>query len=388
MAGGGRLVWLDTMRLTAGVSMLMLHCTADPTGQPWAAWPEAERWAPMLLRAVLYIARTELFLMISIFLLLMALDRRPRSYRETITEQCRRLLIPFAFWTVFYAFYELIKADAFGYTASHLAQLTDPMAWLGFFALGNVKFHMHFVPTLFGLVLMYPLFRIAVDNPWLGLGVIACLVLKRELDGFVWSAFWGTDALPWVVRTVKILTYAGYGLVAASFYGLWKRFGTGMITWAPLVAYAGAMLFLIKLVSVQKTVEAGAWPFGYTPGYWADFLMPVMLFLLAMVLAAKTWPPILSTLAAYSFGLYLCHPIAIDLVEIALKDTAMSPIAQVSVKIAWTLTTTSILVAVIARIPFLAWTIGLGPLPFASRSGAARKVEPRSVAVSNSPTEV
>lgn len=381
MADQGRLIWLDAMRLCAGVSMLMLHCTADPTGQPWVAWPEADRWAPMLLRAVLYIARTELFLMISIFLLLMALDRRPRSYRETMGEQCRRLLIPFAFWTVFYAFYELIKADAFGYAASHWAQLTDPMAWARYFLLGDVKFHMHFIPTLFGLVLMYPLFRIAADNPWIGVGVIAFLVLKRELDGFVWSAFWGTEALPWVVRGVKILTYAGYGLVAASFYGLWRRHGTGLSGWAPLVAYAGLMLFLIKLVSVQKTVEAGAWPFAYTPGYWADFLMPVALFLLAMLLAAKAWPPILSRFAPYSFGLYLCHPMVLDLIEIALKDTSLSPIGQVALKITGTLAATSLLVALISRISLVAWTIGLGPLPFRSRQPkkAAARIQPVEV---------
>lgn len=381
MAEKDRLIWLDAMRLTAGVSMLMLHCTADPTGQPWVAWPEADRWAPMLLRAVLYIARTELFLMISIFLLLMALDRRPRSYRQTMGEQCRRLLVPFAFWTIFYAFYELIKADAFGYAASHWAQLSDPMAWARYFFLGEVKFHMHFIPTLFGLVILYPLFRVAVDNPWIGVGVIACLVLKRELDGFVWSTFWGTDWLPWVVRAVKIATYAGYGLVAASFYGLWRRFGTGMISWAPLVAYAGALLFAIKLISVEKTVSGGAWPFGYTPGYWADFLMPVMLFLLAMLLAGKAWPPILSRLAPYSFGIYLCHPMALDLIEIALKDTTLSPIGQVSIKIAGTLVATSLIVALISRISLVAWTIGLGPLPLIPRLTAKFRSRPQTVEV-------
>lgn len=381
MADQGRLIWLDAMRLCAGVSMLMLHCTADPTGQPWAAWPEVERWAPMLVRAVLYIARTELFLMISIFLLLMALDRRPRSYAETMTEQCRRLLIPFAFWTLFYAFYELIKADAFGYAASHWTQLTDPWAWARYLLLGEVKFHMHFIPTLFGLVVMYPLFRIAVEHPWIGVGVIACLVLKRELDAFVWSTFWGTDALPWLVRGVKILTYAGYGLVAASFYGLWKRFGTQMGAWVPLVGFAMGLLFLIKLIAVEKTVAAGAWPFGYTPGYWADFLMPVMLFLLAMLAAGRAWPPILSRLAPYSFGLYLCHPMVLDLIEIALRDSPLPPIGQVGIKIAGTLAATSLIVAGIARLSPLAWTIGLGPLPFLSRRETPAAPRPKSVEV-------
>ena len=68
-----RLVWLDSLRLAAGVSMVGLHATSDATGQPFVDYTQAERVAPMLLRAVIYTARTELFLIISVFLLLMAL---------------------------------------------------------------------------------------------------------------------------------------------------------------------------------------------------------------------------------------------------------------------------------------------------------------------------
>ena len=65
-----RQTWIDALRLTAGLSMVGLHATADATGQPFPDAELAERVAPMLLRAVLYTARTELFLIISLFLLL------------------------------------------------------------------------------------------------------------------------------------------------------------------------------------------------------------------------------------------------------------------------------------------------------------------------------
>ena len=101
MAEKERLVWLDALRLAAGLSMVGLHSTADSSGLPWVDYSLAERTGPILLRAVLYTARTEPFLMISVFLLLMALDRRPATYRQTIPVQVRRLLVPFALRTVF-----------------------------------------------------------------------------------------------------------------------------------------------------------------------------------------------------------------------------------------------------------------------------------------------
>lgn len=359
--------------------MVGLHATADATGQPFVDYPMGDRIAPMLLRAVIYTARTELFLLISIFLLLMALDKRPKTYGETIRIQCRRLLVPFVFWTVFYAFYGLIKANAFGYDAAIRAELSDPMAWVGYLLLGDVKYHMHFIPTLFGLVLLYPTFRLATRYPALGLLVIACLLIKRELDLFIWSEFWGTDVLPYAVRTVKILTYAGYGIMAGAFYGIWRQVDPRVRgSFVPLIAMFGGLLFLIKLVGTWKTVELGRWPHDFTAGYWADFLMPVVLFALAMCLGHRRWPEILSRLAPYSFGIYLCHPIFLDLVEITIHGMQLGPMAQVSLKIGFAVVATSIFVVALKNLPALAWTVGLGRIPmlekpaFAPKAGEAR----------------
>ena len=149
VASANRLAWLDCLRLTAGVSMVILHCTADPTGGAWAGYPVEERVFPLILRTFAYAARTELFIIISLFLLLLSLQRRPKSYAATIAEQSRRLLIPFAFWTVFFALYSLIKAHHFGYLSEKVAALSDLKTWAEFPLLGSSKYHMHFLPTLF-----------------------------------------------------------------------------------------------------------------------------------------------------------------------------------------------------------------------------------------------
>lgn len=365
MSASNRLTWLDCLRLLAGISMLGLHSTADPMGQPWVDYAPAERVAPLLLRTLVYTARTELFLVISLFLLLMSLERRPRSYGRTIAQQTQRLLVPFLFWTLFYSLYNLIKADAFGYLEAAWAELFELKNWVAYLTLGKIKYHMHFLPTLFALVLLYPLCRMAVRYPALGLiGIVVGLVVRRELDGFVYATFWGHDILPYLVRAIKVLTYVGYGMVAGAGVGLWRRMAPAdKQSWFPIILFFGGLLFLIKLVATWKTVESGQWPFTYTPGYWADFLMPVVLFAACMSMGHKEWPTLISRLAPYSFGIYLCHPIFLDLCEIYLNYTELSPIAQVAIKITCTLTATAVLVKILSRYRIVAWTVGMGPLP-------------------------
>lgn len=360
------MIWLDALRLIAGVSMVGLHATADPNGQPFPDWDVGERIGPLLVRTVIYTARTELFLIISVFLLILALDRRPRSYAMTIAEQTRRLLVPFLFWTIFYAFFSLIKASQFGYFNALWSDLQQVETWLRYLVLGSSKYHMHFLPTLFGLILLYPIFRLAQKHPWLGVGIIACLVLKRELDGYLWANHMQAPWFSFALRTVKILTYAGYGLAAGAFVGIWQNHGKdkALQSWFGLIALFGVLLFAIKIAAMHKTLQLGAWPFGYTAGYWADFLFPVLLFAGCLVLAQRHWPAVISRVAKYSFGIYLCHPIFLDLVEIVIEPMMLTPMAQVSIKIAVAIAATTLLVWALERIRLLAWTVGLGPLPW------------------------
>lgn len=360
-----RMVWLDCLRLIAGVSIVGLHASSDISGQPFPDYPASERIFPVLFRAVVYTARTELFIIISLFLLVMSLDKRPRSYGETIKVQARRLLLPFVFWVMFFAFYRLIKASYFGYQDAILQELVNPFQWLSYFVLGSVQYHMHFLPTLFGLVLMYPLYLIAIDKPVIGLVVLLSLFAKREVDLWIWANFRDMGGFEYLVRGVKLVTYAGYGIVAASFYGLLKQ-GTNSkalrgVFWTAL--YLGVIMFMVKLVYSNKVILSGDWQYNYDPAYWADFLMPVFLFAMFMGAQNAKWPAIISTWAPYSFGIYLVHPIFLDLLEMMLWPMALSPSLFVAFKTAGGIAGATTLVVVLSRIKLLAWTVGLGALP-------------------------
>jgi hypothetical protein len=360
-----RMVWLDCLRLIAGVSMVGLHASSDISGQPFPDFSTAERVGPVLFRTIVYTARTELFLIISLFLLSMSLDKRSRGYWPTIKEQARRLLVPFAFWVVFFAFYRLIKASHFGYSDAIWAQLVDPMQWLSYFSLGSVQYHMHFLPTLFGLVLAYPLYRIGVQFPAIGLVVLLCLFTKREVDLWLWSNLRSIDGFEYLVRGVKLMTYAGYGIVAASFYGIVKRglspVALRTLFWGAL--YLGLLMFAVKLVYSHKVILAGNWQYNYNPAYWADFLMPIFLFGVFLGARNMNWPSIISVWAPYSFGIYLVHPIFLDLLELWLWPKALSPSLYVGLKTALGIVGAIVLVFALSRATVMAWTVGLGPIP-------------------------
>lgn len=371
-----RFAWLDTLRVLAGVCIVALHSSSDPAGNPFPGYPVSERIAPVLFRSVIYIARTELFMIISLFLLVMAMDRRPRPYPTMVREQARRLLLPFCFWVVFYAFYRLIKAHHFGYADAMLAQLGDPWNWVGYFALGNVQYHMHFLPTLFGMVLLYPAYRIAVERPEVGIIVILCLWAKLTIDQWTYATLANTEYIEYVVRFVKTITYGGYGIVAASFYGILKRnfdAETGKKIFG-MVLLMGFVLYMVKLVYAYQIITTGTWAFTFTPGYWADYLMPPVLFLGVMSLRHKTWPTLFTRLAPFSFGIYLTHPIVMDAVEIMIASWNLVPWQMVAIKFSLAFTGALLIVITISRIPFLMWTIGLGgqkKLPLPGRAAAA-----------------
>lgn len=369
-----RFVWIDALRLMAGLSMLALHSASDPSGQPFPEATVAERAFPIIFRSFAYMARTELFIIISIFLLVLTVERRPRNYATLIREQSQRLLIPFLFWCVFFAFWSLLKAAHYSYWDARLNDLLMFREWLGYIFLGNVKYHMHFLPTLFGVILAFPLYKFGVRFPSIGLILFFLLALRRELDVLLWRNFSDMAGFDFVIRAVKIFCYTGYGFVAGAFYRvfIYPISRKQRIFWLWNIAWCGVLLLSIKLSHSYLIIKTGTWNYNYVPAYWADALMPCLLFVLTMLAGNGIWASKISKWAPYSFGIYLCHPIFIDIYETATKAFSVSPGILVSGKIIFTFVCTIIFVFFLRRIKWLSWTIGFGEFPLLKRAPKLR----------------
>jgi surface polysaccharide O-acyltransferase-like enzyme len=373
-----RMVWFDANRVFAAMGVVLIHSSTDFAGQPFADAAMGDRILPVFLRSIGEFSGSEMFFLFSLFLMAMRVDTKMPSYGAAIGMQAQRLLTPFVFWVVFYAFFRLVKANAFGYAPYIMDQLSQPQSWLGYFILGKVQYHMHFLPTLFALFLFFPLMRVATRYPIFGLTLFFTLGVMNNAQGFVWSLDLDANLRDYLVRGLKILGYVGYGFAAFAIYGLWKdgipRGESRLLRRGAL--YFAALAYVATLPFYGVAVKTGAWGIRDGWDFYGHFLMPIFMFFVFMGGQYLDWSPKWSKLARYTFGVYLVHPLIIDLLDIALVKSgasgAMSPWAIVLVRYALALPMSFALAVGLSRLKPLAWTIGLGETPWAAWKSAKK----------------
>jgi hypothetical protein len=310
-----------------------------------------------------------MFFVFSLFLVAAKLDRQNLVYGHTIADHARRLLVPFAVWTVFYAVFRLLKADSFGYAGAILSDLGDWREWVGYFTLGSAQYQLHFLPTLFCLVLLYPVMLSATRYPLIGLGIFVTLSAMDFANGWLWGDVHDPVLRDYLLRFSKTLGYVGYGLAAFSLYGIWKR-GIGREDSRLLMRFgifAAAIAFLVSLIHAADVIQAGKWVPFTDAAFWAHLLMPIAIFVVFMGSQHLAWPAKFSQLARFTFGIYLIHPAVIDVYDVVLHASGMAinPTVMALTKYAIAAPLSLMLAWLMSRTNALAWLIGLGPLPFA-----------------------
>lgn len=362
-----RMVWFDANRVFAAIGVVLIHSTTDFSGGVFPKATPDERLLPVIGRALGEFSGSEMFFTFSLFLLAFKLDRRRPTWGDVVGEQARRLLVPFVFWAVFYALFRLVKAHEFGYGDAILAQLGQGQSWAGYLVLGNSQYHLHFLPTLFLLALFFPVMRLGQRFPIFALMLIPCLGVMREVQGEIWSLPVSDLVRDTLIRAVKVMGYVGYGFAAFALYGLWKdgipRGESRLLRRGAL--FFVALAFLATLPHFSAALTSGTWGGREGWAFWGHFLMPLAVFTVFLGSQYADWSPRWSRLARYTFGIYLMHPMVIDLFDVAVHAAglSLSPATLVATRFALVLPVTFALAVTLSHLPALAWTIGLGPLP-------------------------
>ncbi|MEP1586201.1 MAG: acyltransferase [Tateyamaria sp.] len=365
-----RLIWFDANRAFAAMGVVLIHSTTDFSGKVFPEASQGERFVPVFLRSIGEFSGSEMFFMFSLFLMAMRVDKKMPTYGSAIATQAHRLLVPFLFWAVFYAFFRLIKADAFNYAPYIWDQLGQVQSWLGYLILGKSQYHMHFLPTLFVLLLFYPVMRSATRYPILGLTVVITIGVMNNLHGFIWGLDIDATLRDYILRMVKIFGYVGYGMAAFAIYGLWNdgipRGESRLIRRVGL--YFAVLAYLATLPFFHIAFETGAWGIRSGWDFYGHFLLPVLVFFIFMGGQYLYWSDRWTLLAKYSFGVYLVHPLIIDLFDVAIFTTSLSdhmtPSLVVISRFAFALPMSFGLAVGLSKLRSLAWTIGLGPTPW------------------------
>ncbi len=372
-----RLVWFDANRVLAAAGVVMIHSSTDFSGKPFLDAAPADRVIPVLLRSLGEFSGSEMFFLFSLFMMAMRVDKGLPSYGEAISMQAKRLLVPFAFWVFFYAFFRLLKADAFNYSPYIWDQLSQVKSWVGYFLLGSVQYHMHFLPTLFALFLFYPLMRGATRYPVLGLTLFLTLGIMDNTQGFIWGLDIEPGLREYILRAIKILGYVGYGFAAFALYGVWKdgipRGESRLLR--RLGFYFAALAYVATLPFLVDAMQNGDWGLRSGWSYYGHFLMPICIFLIFMGGQYLDWSPKWTTRAKYTFGVYLVHPAVIDLFDIAVFKSGLSgvlaPWELVLARFSVALPLAFLLAIGLSKLKATAWTIGLGPAPWEPRNANA-----------------
>ena len=363
-----RMTWLDANRALAALGVVLIHCTTDDAGQPFTASPVAERIGPAILRVVAELSGAELFLVFSLFLVAFKLDRRSLGYRMVIDDYAKRLLIPFLAWTLFFAFFRLLKANAFGYANAILGELGRWQSWVDYLLLGSAAYHLHFLPTLFALVLFFPVMLAAIRFPLAGLLLVPSLYVMDFVQDWLWGAVSDPLLRDCLVRAVRIFGYVGYGLAAFSLYGLWKR---GLDRRDSRLLFQLSVLLiaiavLATLVYAAQVAATGQWVNRPGAAFYAHLVMPALVFMAFLGCQHRAWSPRFNWFARFTFGLYLIHPVFVDFYDIAVHSLGwrIDPTIMVLTKFAFAVPASFAAAWLIATARPLAWLIGAGPVPF------------------------
>lgn len=365
-----RMVWFDANRVCAAMGVVLIHSTTNFSGQPFPDATVGERIVPVFLRSLGEFSGSEMFFFFSLFLMAMRVDKQRPTYRDAIMTQAERLLIPFAFWTVFYGLFRLLKAHVFNYDDWYLDQISQPKVWLSYFLLGKSQYHMHFLPTLFAIFMFFPVMRIAMRYPILGVMLFVTLGAMDHVQSWLWSLDISALVREYLVRITKIWGYVGYGFAAFALYSLWNdgipRGESKVIRRGAF--YFASMAYLATLPFFGTAVFDGHWGIREGWDFFGHFLMPIFMFAIFMGGQYGDWSPRWSKLARYTFGVYLLHPAVIDLYDVLAYKSGFSSVATptvlVIVRYAVALPGAFGLAILLSKFKPMAWTIGLGPTPW------------------------
>lgn len=322
-----RMLWLDASRVMAAIGVILIHSTTDAAGEPFRSPSPWMNLSTSFVRGVAELSGAEIFLVFSLFLLAHKVEKGGTSYGAILRQQARRLLIPFLAWSLFFAFFRLFKASAFNYSPAVWTELSSVRSWVSYALFGTAQYHLHFMPTLFFVILFFPCMTMARRFPQLGLLLIPFLVCMDYLQRWSWGYFTTLPDRLAAMQVIKNLGYLGYGMAAFSLYAFWQRGftreeGRELLRLVVLligVAFVTTWAYWISVASKPGWVDRAP------ATLLAHLVMPALVFAAFMAAQHAHWPAFFSKLSAYTFGVYLVHPIFIDVYDIAMASLGWKP---------------------------------------------------------------
>jgi len=329
-----KLAYIDLLRSIAMYMVIALHCATGYIGNN-GIFATRTWW---LCSAVNGIGRmgVPIFFMISGLLALS--DSRTLEIKTFYKKRFVKVLIPFIFWDIIYF---LLTCFAKGTAPSILTFFRELLRT-------GSKYHLWYVYQILALYLLAPFIKKIVDACTKGelLIFLVIVLLQPTIFRFINTVQTAVTISPFLAL---VEGYVGYFL-AGYILGTWmfSRKQKGII-------YAlGALGLFLNIfgnyfISTPQHIMT-----NFTEGYsLSHYLCAGALFLLARELFEnRAAPKPLAALAKISYGVYLAHPLFID-IYFKLPVAALTPAVTVVTQFLFASAATTIFVWLLSKIPVL-----------------------------------
>jgi surface polysaccharide O-acyltransferase-like enzyme len=281
---------------------------------------------------------------------------------EKLRRRLERLLVPFVLWSLLYVGLRFFKANAFGYVDALRAELSGLTSWVNYALLGSAQYHLHFLPFLAGLTILYPLFRLA--GRYLrtaSLVLVTGLTAWYLIDAHLYALNFSPTSRIYLLRVTKTIGYLGFGALGFACYEAMNQGRLEGRRWRWFIGALAIVIFSAMPVLLHSFREAaqGRW---LPLTFWAHLgrhLLVAGTFVILMVSDKFPWPSWIGRLGALTFGVYLVHPFVLDLMEVAERNVQWSPGTRCVVNLVIVTLVSFGVVTYMARVPALRWAIGL-----------------------------
>lgn len=303
--------WVDGTRCVAALAVVLLHAAASAVTDSsllgssgwWAAnlFDSATRWC------------VPVFVMLSGALLL-APGHQDQAWADFYRRRLIRVLLPLAFWSLFYLAYDSGWVLARGGEPDWRFMLRQTLV-------GMPYFHLWFLFMLPGLYLLTPLLRQLLAVLCRRQRVVLCAGLFALAAASRLFAVWRGDGPPFFA--LLFLPYIGYFL-AGHLIATGSR--TSRWPWPTLLAGIALTAAGCGGFAEQGRLAAGT----YFYDYFSVTTIPAGLAAFALCQRLPAWR-LFAWLAPVSFGIYLIHPLLLDLMwQNGLRPTSSHPALAIS----------------------------------------------------------
>ncbi len=338
--------YINKLRIFATLMVIMLHVAAPVRDQ--LENMNVLNWFVGSLFDGFSRAGVPLFLMISGALLL----NKKESFKDFYVKRLLRILMPFIFWGIFYAFYWPVS------TGNEI-NITETI--FSIFK-GPSSYHLWYLYTIIGIYLVSPFLRILIENITksqlqilLILGLIFNVILPHLYSEFY---IWLKLDLKLGFQLPMIDVYLWYFILG--FY-LQKYFSPSKKVNFYLFAYIFTSIitvFLGYLVYIHDKTYNPLFIVNESPFVLLQAIFIFLYFKTKNSKEKNKQSKIIFTLNFLSFGLYLIHPFIIDLLDkgflgFALHAKKMDTILAIPLTYLTVLISSILICWIISKIPIL-----------------------------------